>query len=588
MRLVDQFAPTAPHAAEMSVQQLDRQRGAAPVFVAMLAFAILLAPFMIYADLRYGVGLALGGLVAVILIVLTVRAPIFGFYVLVFAAVVIEQDPLTTPIFTDTLDVFSWPARLSGLPERPIGFYILIILLVIIATGLATRRKVVLRGGALFLPFLIFLACVVMGILHGLGSGGDFRIIVLEIRPFWYLFTTYLVAYNLINDKRHVMGFLWVLVLGTFFKALQGCYIVITALHGHINGAANEIMAHEQSYFFIMILLLILLCILMNRMHKLMWVCIASLPFLLIALVANNRRADYVAFVLGAAAVWVLAIRINVAWRKQLIIWLLITSAVAGLYIFVFGSINTPISAPAKSIISVIQPSDTDVRDLESNLYRVSEDADLKFTEAQSPIIGYGFGKPFLTPSPLPDILGLDPYYLYIPHNNILWIWMRLGPIGYLAFWYLFGAAIVRGGVIMKRLRDPDLQLFALFAIGSFLMEIPLAYGDYQIYFYRNVFITGLLMGILLRLPAIDTKATVEAITERMGQTGARSTRPTASRLRPRRRNVVDALDLLHADAPQPEPMGAASNANPSDPPGPAGVKRARLRARFSPDLWQT
>lgn len=581
MSLVDQFAPTTPHTAEMSVHQLDRHRSVTPVFLVMLAVAVALAPFMMYTDLRYGVGLALGGLVAAILLVLTVRAPIFGFYALVFAAVVIEQDPLTTPIGTDTLDVFSWPARLSGLPERPIGFYILIILLLIIATGLATRRKEILRGGALLLPFLVFLGCVVVGVVHGLATGGQFRIIVLEVRPFWYLFTTYLVAYNLVNDKRHVMGFLWILVLGTFFKALQGCFIVITVLHGHINGAANEIMAHEQSYFFIMILLLILLCILMKRMRRLMWVCVASLPFLVIALLANNRRADYLAFVLGAAAVWVLAIRINVAWRKQLIVWLLITSAVAGGYILVFGSINTPISEPAKSIISVIQPNQSDARDLASNLYRTFEDADLKFTETQSPILGYGFGKPFLEPSPLPNIVGLDPYYLYIPHNNILWIWMRLGPIGYLAFWYLFGAAIVRGGVIMKRLRDPDLQLFALFAIGSFLMEIPLAYGDYQIYFYRNVFITGLLMGMLLRLPAIDKKEAVEAAASLMRRTSAGAARLTHPVRRPQRRSVVDALDLPDPQAPSSDPVGAARRVSATS------KSRARLRARFSSDVWR-
>lgn len=594
MSLVEQLAPEAHTTSETLVRDQRGWKSPAPVFVAMLAFAVGLTPVMMYTDLRYGLGLALGGLIAIVLLALTLRFPIFGFYALEFAAVVIEENSLATPIGTDTLDVFSWPARFAGMPERPIGFYILALLLIIIAAGLATRKATILRLGPLIIPFLLFLACVVMGIIHGLATGGDFRIIVLEVRPFWYLFTTYLIAYNLITNKRQVITFLWILVLGTWFKGLQGCYIVITALHGHINGSASEIMAHEQSYFFVMIPLLILLCVLMKRMRTLMWVCIASLPFVVIALLANNRRADYMAFVLGAVTVWILAIRIIVAWRKQLIVWLLITSVVVGMYILVFGNIKTPISAPADSIISVIQPKASDTRDLESNLYRVFEDADLKYTEAQSPILGYGFGKPFLTPSPLPNIVGLDPYYLYIPHNNILWIWMRLGPLGYLAFWYLFGAAIVRGGVIIKRLRDPDLQFVALFAIGSILMEIPLAYGDYQIYFYRNIFITGLLMGILLRLPAIDAKAAVDAVT------GKRLRRPTMADLtrltRPLARRprgvMVDSAGALFEDVGQPAQAGAPADTHDSSGPAnsahTARARGARLRARYAADLWRT
>ncbi len=475
-----------------------------PIYVAVLACAVALTPIMMYANFQFGAGLAIGGLVAAALLVVTVRWPIVGFYVLTLAAVVIEENPLVYPIGTDNLYVFSWPASLAGLPERPIGFYILFILLILVAVRLAMRKGVALRGGPLLLPFLAFLACIAVGIAHGLKTGGQFRIIVLEIRPFWYLFTTYLVAYNLVSKKNHIIAFLWILVLGTFVKALQGCYIVLTALHGQINSGVNEIMAHEQSYFFVLILLLIVLCILMKRLHAIMWVAIASLPFLIIALIANNRRADYLAFVLGLAAVWALAIAVNARRRKGLIVGFIVCGAIVAAYIGVFGTINTPISTPANAIISVIQPSATDIRDAQSNLYRTYEDADLLFTEKQSPLLGYGFGKPFLQPQKLPDIGGLDPYYLYIPHNNILWIWMRLGPIGFLAFWYVISAAIVRGGVLMKRLRDPDLQLVAMFIIGAIVTEIPLAYGDYQLYFYRNIFITGLLIGILMRLPAID------------------------------------------------------------------------------------
>jgi len=39
-------------------------------------------------------------------------------------------------------------------------------------------------------------------------------------------------------------------------------------------------------------------------------------------------------------------------------------------------------------------------------------------------------------------------------------------------------------------------------------MEIVVAYADYQLYAFRNVIYLGVLIGILLKLPAMDQKTT--------------------------------------------------------------------------------
>lgn len=120
--------------------------------------------------------------------------------------------------------------------------------------------------------------------------------------------------------------------------------------------------------------------------------------------------------------------------------------------------------------------------------------------------MGLGFGKPFLQPILLPNIITLDPYYNYVPHNTIYWIWMSLGPIGYFALWYLFGAIIIRGCLIVRQLRDRYLQLVAIYIVAIVFMEVVVAFADYQLFFYRNVIYLGLLTGILLKLPSMDEK----------------------------------------------------------------------------------
>ena len=502
-------------------------------YIAVLVATLVLAPVLVLAGASQGYIQILAGIAALVALILVPWKPILGLYLVVISAVVVEQEPLlSTPIGTDRLYIFYWPTKFQGLPERPIGFFILAVLFFIVATRLMFRKRV-LYGGKLFYPFLFFLGCVAFGALHGIASGGDFRIIVLEVRPFWYLFVSYILAYNVVTEVKHVRTIIWITVIGTAIKGVQGVYIVYTYLGGKIEGH-NEIMAHEQSFFFVLVLLLLVMMLLHRFQRGLFIAILVSLPCLLLALVANNRRADYVALLLGIGVAWVLVILVKPASRRRLIPVLAICFVLGAGYVLAFQKSDGALASPARAVISVFNPNATDERDAASNAYRVIENYDLKKTESQSPILGYGFGKPFLQPIALPNVVELDPYYLFIPHNNILWVWMRLGPLGFGALWYLIGSAIVAGCIIIRRLKNPELQFFAIFAIAVVMMEVILAYGDYQFFFYRNMIYVGIVLGVLMKLPAIARAASAEPAktADDLGDPDAQS--PSKSRTRAR------------------------------------------------------
>lgn len=174
---------TSPEITTASLHKHVARRSASAYFFLFVA-TLLFTPLLILAGANQGFGQVLAALAALVAMALIPWKPIMGLYLMVICAVVIEQEPLpATPIGTDHLYIFYWPTKLQGLPERPFGFFVLAVLLIIIVTRLLLRRRL-LYGGKLFYPFLFFLVCVAMGILHGLASGGTFRIIVLEIRPF--------------------------------------------------------------------------------------------------------------------------------------------------------------------------------------------------------------------------------------------------------------------------------------------------------------------------------------------------------------------------------------------------------------------
>ena len=51
---------------------------------------------------------------------------------------------------------------------------------------------------------------------------------------------------------------------------------------------------------------------------------------------------------------------------------------------------------------------------------------------------------------------------------------------------------------------DPYLQVIAIYVVGITVMEVVVAFADYQLSFYRNVITLGLFAGLLVKLPMLD------------------------------------------------------------------------------------
>src|SRR5690242_429735 len=183
-----------------SVQRLTRERYETLLFIVIACIAFGLAPLLVWGGVNMGLSLVLGIVVALGLTIVIVRWPLVGLYVVAGCILLIEDNPAPISMFTDTLYVFSWPPGLEGLFERPIGLVFITILFAFVYHRLLKRQRL-LAGGGLLLPFLFYLLCVVVGVVYGLASGGSLKITVVEIRPFWYLFVSYLIGYNLIRQK---------------------------------------------------------------------------------------------------------------------------------------------------------------------------------------------------------------------------------------------------------------------------------------------------------------------------------------------------------------------------------------------------
>ena len=475
------------------------------LFIIFFLTLLGLTPLLALWGLSVGLATVIGLLVAPILAIVLIRWPILGLYLVAACAFAIEQEPLATPIGTDSLYVFYWPAQLAGFIERPIGILILLTLFFWMFQRLV-KHQPLLRGGMLIGPFTLYMLCVVGGVVYGLSRGGDFKIIIVEFRPFWYTFLSYILTYNLVTRKSHVRNFFWLAIVCAGFKGLQGVYVYLVIYHGSLNSQAT-IMSHEESFFFAALLLLLAILCLHYRYRPQLIACLCVAPPVLISLVANQRRADYIALLLGIGFAWIIIYTIKPQARRSLMTIMIFFASLGIIYMVIGLNVPGSFGSPARSIIGVFDPSAGDSRDALSNLYRDYEDADLIYTAKHYPL-GLGFGKSFLQPQSLmsffPDILVQDIYYNYVPHNTIYWIWVDLGPIGFFSLWFLFGSIIIRGCFIARRLKDPYLQVVAIYIVAATVMEVTVAFADYQLFFYRNVIDLGLLCGLLAKLPILD------------------------------------------------------------------------------------
>jgi hypothetical protein len=162
---------------------------------------------------------------------------------------------------------------------------------------------------------------------------------------------------------------------------------------------------------------------------------------------------------------------------------------------------SSSLGFPAQAIKSVVSPGAVSDRNQDSDLYRIMEKADIVATIHASPILGIGFGHPFLRPVPLPaiNLFLLSPY---MPHNAILWVWMKTGALGFLAMVYLFGLAVLVGTRNVLRMPPDDYAAITLTSLAFILMYAIFSYVDIS-WDAQNVLILALAMAQIASVPRL-------------------------------------------------------------------------------------
>ncbi len=493
-----------------------RRRGPLPTWVTAAVLSALSVLIGLASGMAGSAGLAgaLFALLAIALILALWKRPELSPIVVLLAALTVEQFPFTTgqpgtttmapptpSDYTDRLPLFHGLG--GGLHISPADLLLLALLTIWVLKRETAATTSVPRSAVTYAVAAVALAAFV-GLAVGQAHGGELRTALTEVRPYMYLAIAYLVATVFTTRLSVLHTAMWAIVLGSGFKAAQ-------ALHSFLS-VRNQIprpdfiVGHEEALFFSLFILLTA-CLWIFRMPgPLRTTATVLLPLVLVADLVNSRRAAWLILggeLIALSIVTMVAVPSRRRFMGKVLALLVVASAV---YFPAYWNNTGALAGPARAVKSAVAPS---TRDESSDLYRIQENENLKFNIREGGPIGRGFGVPIdYIQGSITDISAIDPMIRFVPHNGVLYILMRMGLLGGIAFWSLLAAGIITACRLVRS-RHREVAVFGTVLACALVGYALEGYNDQGFFMYRIAFVVGTLLGLGEAARRLDARALV-------------------------------------------------------------------------------
>lgn len=370
------------------------------------------------------------------------------FAIVVGATLALGASGLTA----DPWGALSWyvHADLKSWTHTPIIFTPIEISLMVLAAmwlfrNVRARRAFTFQRGSLFVPLLVFVGCLALGVLNGQLQGVSLNIALWEVRGFLMLLAVYLLACAMVHTDDDLNRLVWAVLIAATVLSVENLIRWLVFLHGT---AQNDLAYdHTDSVVLIFALVLCLSLLFFGGTRAQQRYALPLIPVIFFCTLVMERRAAFAVLLVAIVVLVIFLLRLRPRLFWQIVPPLVLIS---GLYLVVFWHNTGAFGQPARAISSMISP---DPRDASSNLYRDIEKLDITLNIQSAPITGLGFGRPFTFYAQLPD-LSFWPFWHYTTHNAVLWVWMKDGVLGFIAFWWLLGRGAYDGSKVVETQRE--------------------------------------------------------------------------------------------------------------------------------------
>jgi hypothetical protein len=438
-----------------------------------------------------------GALVALVVL----ARPLVGVYLLLGTAILFEQWPIfgLQPLTAQT----HFFENLSGFTDLPIRLSACDLLALLTLASWALRRAVganaPVRAGPFAWGVAAYAVAFVLGTVIGFERGGKWDPIatLAEARGPFYLCLLYFLSANLVRTRTQFFGLLFEFVILVGVKGFQALGNYAQMLSGP--DRLEAVTGHEDVVFFDAAITFFLVMVLLGVRGRLFYVLLALQPVIFAAELVTTRR---VAFAALAAALLVVALTSMVERMRATMLVLGFGLVAFSIYTALFWDQTGVLAEPARVMREVVDPYSISERDRSSNVWRDIENANIAFTVRELPLTGVGLGQEYLFQREPPRISATFTYWRLTAHNAVLWTWLKAGPFGAFAFWFLVTQVVVFGPQLYRRLDHPMLKAAAAFPVLLTVAQVVYSSFDLGLTYNRTMIALGMALGLAAPLAA--------------------------------------------------------------------------------------
>jgi len=454
----------------------------------VLAAALSLAFARLVLSTNMAAVAVLAVVVALIAICVQPRTGVFLLFGMVLYFDGVYLDPLMAPAAYLYASIQT-TLKINGAILIPLEMLLLVISCIWLAHGIM-RRRIQFQGGFFGRPMFLFVLALVFGAVRGMVAGANFNYVFWESRFLFCMVLSYILVTNTIRTRAHVRSLTSLIFVCVSLAAIDGVWRKFALINNGLLGSAQEFWySHDGVVIWGLLVVLVLAQQVFSSGPR--WQRVAG-PFLGLAMVytlmVSERRAGVIAVMVALAAFTFALVTIK---RKAFLLIALPGLLVAAVYLPLFWNSGGTLGQGARAVRSISSP---DARDASSNAWRDLEAINVRATIASDPLLGIGFGRPFLQVVTVPDISGFE-FWNYESHHDILWVWMKTGALGFICFFGLVLGGVARSVWLAKTLPQLDLKTFALVGTTAIVMSLVYCYVDLGLTEPRIPILLGVVLG---------------------------------------------------------------------------------------------
>ena len=343
---------------------------------------------------------------------------------------------------------------------------------------------------------LIFFAVLLLQALHGLATGGDFRMVYWQIHgmvqlPFWGL-----LGYMALETADDAVKLFDVMIAAQLLKTLQNLFLYLVMPVREF----DYLSSHIASLFMATISLAIVLRMVFVRDRRRMAYYAATAALTLFVWVLNDRRTSTFGFAMSLGFGILVVSREITRRHVECLITVVLPTAC---YIGVTWNIGGPLGAVARAIQNALTHGNAKAEKID---YRDIENFNLFSGIAHSPVFGVGWGHPFVHYMELPDIFHFSDILSYITHNTVLLIWMNCGPFGIAALATFISTSIAASIRLFYAVRIVDLRIFAFVTFSLLIQWTLYIWADMAFTWVPSMLLPAGLSGMVIKMLRLNAQ----------------------------------------------------------------------------------